>query len=103
MRVMSGIDCIAVLRAMGEPTRARIVRLLLKENLSVNDIARRVQATQYNVSKHLRILREAGLLVAEKRGKTHFYSVTSQFKARMEEGADVLKLDCCTFRFDKFP
>lgn len=103
MLSMNGMDCIAVLKAMSEPTRARIVGLLLKENLSVNDIARRVNATQYNVSKHLRILREAGLLVAEKKGKTHFYSVTSQFKARLAEGTDILNLDCCTFRFDKFP
>jgi DNA-binding transcriptional ArsR family regulator len=35
---MKGIDCIAVLKALSEPTRLRIVGRLLKERLSVNDV-----------------------------------------------------------------
>ena len=59
---MEGIDCIAALKALGELSRLRIMRLLLKEQLGVNDISKRLKMSQYNTSKHLRILREAGLL-----------------------------------------
>jgi DNA-binding transcriptional ArsR family regulator len=71
---MTGLDCIAALKALGEETRLRMLRLLFKEPLSVNAIAQRLKVSQYNVSKHLRIMREAGLLEVEKRGKNHLYS-----------------------------
>ena len=66
---MTGIDCIATLKALGELSRLRIVRLLLKERLGVNTISERLGMSQYYVSKHLRILREAGLLETERQGK----------------------------------
>jgi DNA-binding transcriptional ArsR family regulator len=65
---MTGLDCIAALKALGEGTRLRILRLLFKEPMSVNEIADRLKASQYNVSKHLRIMREADLLEVEKQG-----------------------------------
>ena len=48
---MTGIDCIAALKALGELNRMRIVRLLLKEQLGVNRILERLEISQYNVSK----------------------------------------------------
>jgi DNA-binding transcriptional ArsR family regulator len=60
--VVSGLDCNAALKALGEETRLRMLRLLFKEPLSVTEITECLQASQYNVSKHLRIMREAGLL-----------------------------------------
>jgi len=77
---MTGLDCIAALKALGEETRLRILRLLFKEPLSVNEISARLKASQYNVSKHLRIMREAGLLEAEKQGKQRLYRVTPELK-----------------------
>ena len=59
--MMTGFDCIAALKALGEESRLRILRLLFKERLSVNEITGRLKLSQYNVSKHLRIMREAGL------------------------------------------
>jgi len=97
------MDCMAVLKALSEPTRMRIVRLLLKEQLGVNEISERLDVSQYNVSKHLRILREAGLVETEKQGKLHLCSVASDLKDRLAANRNVLELDCCTFRFDKLP
>ena len=59
---LKGLDCIAALRAFGEETRLRILRLLFQENLSVTEISEKLGVSQYNISKHLRIMREAGLL-----------------------------------------
>ena len=100
---MTGLDCIAALKALGEETRLRILRLLFKEQMSVNEIADRLKASQYNVSKHLRIMREAGLLEVEKQGKERLYAVTGKLKSQVEANNNVLDLGCCTFRFDKLP
>ena len=102
-RPVTGIDCIAALKALGELNRMRILRLLLSRAWSVNEIAERLSMSQYNVSKHLKILREAGLVETEQQGKQRFYAVTSDLKSHLAENKNVLELDCCTFRFDKLP
>lgn len=79
------------------------MRLLLQEQLSVNTIAGRLEVSEYNVSKHLRILKEAGLLVMEKLGKQRLYRVADSLKKQLAKNRNILELDCCTFRFDKFP
>lgn len=83
--------------------RLRIMRLLLKEQLGVNAIAHRLRISEYNVSKHLRILKEAGLLAMEKSGKQRLYGVDPRLKDELAANRNVLELDCCTFRFDKLP
>lgn len=103
MTSMSGINCMAVLKALSEPTRMRIVRLLLKQSLGVNDISGSLGVSQYNISKHLRILREAGLLETEKKGKLRLYGIASELADRLAANRNVLELDCCTFRFNKLP
>lgn len=100
---MKGIECIAALKALGELNRMRIVRLLLKRQMGVNEIAGRLEISQYNVSKHLRILKEAGLVEMEKQGKLRLYTVGPKLKHQLAANANVLELDCCTFRFDKLP
>ena len=100
---MNGIDCIAALKALGELSRLRIVRLLLKEQLGVNQVSERLEMSQYNVSKHLRILREAGLLEVERQGKQRLYGVAPSLKSQLAANKNVLELGCCTFRFDKLP
>ena len=81
----------------------RIVRMLLKKQHSVNDIADELGITQYNVSKHLRILREAGLLEQEKLGQQRLYALATDFRAHLAENKNVLDLGCCTFDFTKLP
>jgi DNA-binding transcriptional ArsR family regulator len=100
---MTGINCIEALKALSEVSRLRIIRLLLKEQLGVNQISQRLEISEYNVSKHLRILKDAGLLEMEKQGQQRLYSVVPRLKAQLADNANVLELDCCTFRFDKLP
>ena len=100
---MTGFDCIAALKALGEETRLRILRHLFKEPLGVNEISARLKVSSYNVSKHLRIMREAGLLEVEKQGKERLYSVVSDLKAQVAANNNILDLGCCTFRLDKLP
>ena len=100
---MTGLDCISALKALGEETRLRILRLLYKQPLSVNEISERLGATQYNVSKHLRVMREAGLLETQKQGQLRLYGVAANLKSQLAANNNVLDLGCCTFRLDKLP
>ena len=80
-----------------------MLRLLFCRPLSVNEISERLKVSQYNISKHLRVMREAGLLQLEKRGKLRFYEVSQNLRKQMRPGNDVLDLGCCTFRLDRLP
>ena len=58
---------------MGEPNRLRIVFACLDEAVCVGDMATRLGLSASLVSHHLRLLRAARLLAAERRGKQVFY------------------------------
>ena len=100
---MTGTDCIAALKALGELNRLRIVRLLLKEQLGVNQISERLDISQYNVSKHLRVLKAAGLVEMEKEGQQRLYTVVPRLRRQLAAHRNVLDLGCCSFRFDRLP
>jgi DNA-binding transcriptional ArsR family regulator len=91
---------IRVLKALADETRWRIVRELLQKTLTVTELTQRVGATQYNVSKHLRILREAGIVTTEKEGKNLNCTVDPGLKQKIARNKNQLDLGCCTFRFD---
>jgi DNA-binding transcriptional ArsR family regulator len=91
-------DCVVALKALGEDTRVRIVGLLVDHPLDVGEIADRLAVSQYNVSKHLRILREAGLVEVEKMGRQHRYALTHGTRRGGGKGS-VLDLGCCSFQF----
>ncbi len=61
------------LRALADPLRARIVELLAAEQLCVCHIVEMTGARQTNVSNHLRVLREAGLVETEPAGRYTYY------------------------------
>ncbi|GBG10703.1 transcriptional regulator [Paenibacillus agaridevorans] len=51
-----------ILQAIAEPTRLRIVELLRDGELTVGDIVERLSLNQPQVSKHLRVLQEIGIV-----------------------------------------
>lgn len=95
--------CIRKLKALADSTRYRIVRELLAAPLTVGELAARLRASQYNVSKHLRILREAGIVAAHKEGKNVHCEVAAAFRQQLSRNQQVLDLGCCSFRFDRSP
>lgn len=61
---------------LAEPTRLRIVLLLSRHGaMNVTDICERVGQSQPAVSRHLGLMKLAGLLESEQRGKYNFYRV----------------------------
>lgn len=62
--------------ALGAPARVHIVRLLVRRGpVSVSEIVREMPMAQSTISEHLRLLREAGLVVGRKHGRTTHYEV----------------------------
>jgi DNA-binding transcriptional ArsR family regulator len=100
---VQGFECVGALKALSEETRLRILRAVSDEALDVSKISERLRVSAYNVSKHLRVLRDAGLLQVERQGKRRLYSLTPSLKGQLESNQNVLDLGCCTFRFDQLP
>ena len=57
-----------IFKVLSVGTRVRIVQLLKSQVLCVNALATRLNVTQGAVSQHLRVMRDAGLVIDEKRG-----------------------------------
>lgn len=65
------------LRALSDPTRRDIVRMLRSGDLTAGEISERFPMTAATVSHHLATLREAELVTAERRGRTIVYSLNA--------------------------
>src|SRR5438132_5481629 len=63
------------LRALADPTRLRIMALLEKDDLSVNELQEITRMGQSRISTHLGLLQEAGLLQSRREGKRTFYKL----------------------------
>src|SRR3977135_1986590 len=61
------------LRALSDPTRLRIVALLEKAELSVNEFQEISRMGQSRISTHLGLLLDSGLVQARREGKRTFY------------------------------
>ena len=71
-----------ICKVLSVPTRVRILELLTRRVLCVGAISARLDVTQGAVSQHLRVLREAGLVTAEKRGYYVHYRLNRQALAK---------------------
>lgn len=65
-------------RVLGDPLRVRMLDLLRDEELSVNALAERLGAGQQNVSKHLSVLADAGILARRKDGNHVYYRIADE-------------------------
>ena len=61
--------------ALGDPHRRAVLDLLAQGELSVGELVERLGLTQPQTSKHLRVLRDAGLVRVEQRAQRRIYAV----------------------------
>ena len=88
-----------LLKVLSVGTRVRIVQLLKGRALCVNALAARLDVTQGAVSQHLRVMRDAGLVIDEKRGYFVHYRLNEETLAAWREEIDRLldpKHGACT-------
>ena len=62
-------------RALGQPVRVRILKLLINEHCMFSDLSRRIPLAQSTISQHLKILAAAGLIDAASVGKSTCYCI----------------------------
>ena len=79
-----------VFKVLSVDTRVRMVQLLKTRALCVNALARELEISPAAVSQHLRILRDADIVTAEKRGYFVHYRVNERTLARWRKLAGVL-------------
>lgn len=75
-------QAVEILRAAGEPTRLRILALLAAEELSVLELCRILDQSQPRVSRHLKLLAEAGLVERFPDGAWVFYRLAADAPGR---------------------
>ena len=68
---------------LGEPTRLRILHALCKEEKCVNDIIKVTGLAQANVSRHLGLMYQAGMLSRRREGTQIYYKVADPMYAEL--------------------
>jgi len=68
---------------LGEPTRLRILHVLCSEERCVNDIIKVTSLAQANVSRHLGLMYQAGMLARRREGTQVFYKVSDPVYAEL--------------------
>jgi DNA-binding transcriptional ArsR family regulator len=71
--------------ALADPTRRRIVELVSKRERTAGEIAAAFDISRPGVSKHLRVLREHGVLRAREEGTRRLYSLDTGGIAEVDE------------------
>jgi len=79
-----------IFRLLSVDTRVRMIQLLKRRGLCVNALARSLELTPAAVSQHLRVLRDAGVVTADKRGYFVHYRIDEKTLARWRGAADGL-------------
>jgi DNA-binding transcriptional ArsR family regulator len=64
-----------VLKALAEPRRQQILRLVRATPRSVGEIAEKIDITQQAVSQHLQVLKDAGLVAVRQDGTRRLYAI----------------------------
>jgi len=98
--VLTPGQCSAVLGALADETRLRLLESLLLRERCVSDLVRELGRTQPHVSHHLRILREAGLIEGIRDGKRICYRISAAVvRVVKKDRRQALDFGCCQLSF----
>ena len=91
-------DCASILRVLADVTRLRVMQLLLKHPMIVGELQDALETDQSLLSHHLKVLRDAGLVVAYREGKSVRYELSALLQSQqIGHGFD---LGCCRISFE---
>ena len=79
-----------IFKVLSVETRVRLIELLKWRSLCVNALAQALEITPAAVSQHLRILRDADLVMSDKRGYFVHYQLNKTTLAKWHEAANSL-------------
>ncbi|MGA6170913.1 ArsR/SmtB family transcription factor [Streptomyces sp. NPDC012600] len=80
--MMTSVDT-ELIRVLGDPLRLQIVTLLARETLCTTHLVEETGARQTNLSNHLRVLREAGVVETEPCGRFTYYKLRPDVIAQL--------------------
>lgn len=97
---LSPHQCAALLKALADETRLRIIESLLIGEKCVSDLVQELRCSQPHASHHLRILRDAGLVEGLREGKQVCYRIAPTVqRALANRQGQALNFGCCELRF----
>ncbi len=92
--------CAARLKTLSDETRLAVVRALMHGPRHVGELMQALDVEQSLLSHHLRVLRDARIVAAERDGKSVLYRLVSKTVSGGGDARTVLDLDCCRISFD---
>lgn len=99
----------SVFDVLAEGNRRAILRLLLQSERSVGDLERELDRSQPSISKHLRVLREAGLVESRTEAQKRVYRLRPEPLAELDEWLEPFRrlwaerLDALERHLDRMP
>ena len=101
LEFLNSSDCAKVLKAMGDPTRLRILRHLVGGEKNVSELVEEMNADQPGISHHLALLRRAGLVLEHRRGKHVYNTLHPAVAKHLSHQKDKIELGCCSVELSK--
>ena len=93
-----GSSCADVMKVLADDTRLAVIQLLLVGPQHVHEINAELDIEPTLLSHHLRVLREAGLVVTEREGKSILYRLAPS--VRLSQRRRVIDFGCCQIAFN---
>ncbi|MGE3163285.1 MAG: ArsR/SmtB family transcription factor [Planctomycetota bacterium] len=93
------VDCASRLKVLADPTRLQVLRELLGGACHVGTLLGRLRIEQSLLSHHLRALRDAGLVDAERDGKAVLYRLAPNVD--VDQQGTGIDLGCCQLSFPR--
>jgi ArsR family transcriptional regulator len=94
----TSVSCATLLKALADDTRLAVVRQLLDGAKHVGELNEKLQLEQSLLSHHLKVLREMGIVEAQRDGKAVLYRLAPQMEAAARGKA--IDLGCCRISFE---
>ncbi len=83
-----------VFKALGNPTRLGILRRIMDGEMCVGELQEELDRSQPNISQHLRVLRDRGVVISERDGTRVCYRPAHpQLKELLELAADIFEIE----------
>ena len=92
------LTCSDKLKVLADRTRLAVMEFLMDEPCHVGRLAETLNVEQSLLSHHLKVLREAGLVVADREGKAILYRVAPE--AEVSGTRKAINLGCCQLHFE---
>jgi ArsR family transcriptional regulator len=86
---------VEIFKALGDETRLKIVKCLLMQEYCACEFTFNIQKDQTTISRHLKILVDAGILKSEKNGRNVIYSIKDNLTKEMLIKFGIKGLSCC--------